>query len=790
MNIIRKINQSSAGFTLIELLVAATITSIVVSLTGFGMVSISERNKQEKVETERRVEINRALDFIAEEVRMAKKVELNAETATVADFEIADDATNVQKILVLEVPASAGVRKVVYYIASLKDDPDPSKDSVWSGPKVIYRWGPGFDGDGKYTGTNDDDNQNKVLVDFIDDSTPPTNPDCPASWLPNPSVNDRKGFYACVDPNGKLAELYLHGKLTNAYGDPRTPLAVSTKAFPRPYEIALGGPVVVDPKDLADKLAAEEEAKKKAATDTAIAAAEDAKKKAEDAQTLAKKAKDAADIAANEYTKAKDEVDQLKATAKEAADTAAKQQTSAAYKAAEEAAKKYANAEKVAAEKAAAAETAADNLIDAYNDAATAATEYADAAKAAAELDTQNAGEYNQAAEVAQNKATEYTTAAQGVTNYNATEHTNTAKIAGDKATFYETAATKYATAEQKATEYAAAKQNAESLAQVASAAAKDVSDVRTSTAYNTAAQAYNNYAAAERAAASKAEAAQAALNDAVKYATSTEAATKYAAAPHITAAQAADQLAYQNAAATKFTTSGGTITMSQPSAARFEILGGSMDCPGKGEIPTTTTINSTPQGGTTTSTAVPSSTKALNLLANTGAKITISGYAQNSWCVSGYPNYTFNSEQHKNTQVWTLRNGDTPPPFAPYGTQAKIDAFLKNYLDSAGKVKLAANQVIYLFELFTTNIKDSTYDMQDIVVLANIELTPICTVPNVVGMNTNSGDGSVQREIKNKNFVPSGTKISGNPKKVQSQLPLADEQAACGSTVSYTYKQ
>jgi hypothetical protein len=61
---------------------------------------------------------------------------------------------------------------------------------------------------------------------------------------------------------------------------------------------------------------------------------------------------------------------------------------------------------------------------------------------------------------------------------------------------------------------------------------------------------------------------------------------------------------------------------------------------------------------------------------------------------------------------------------FDPYGTQPPIDAFLTKYLDPAtGKVKLAENQVIYLFELFTTNPSDplGTYDMQDLVVLATI---------------------------------------------------------------------
>lgn len=167
---------------------------------------------------------------------------------------------------------------------------------------------------------------------------------------------------------------------------------------------------------------------------------------------------------------------------------------------------------------------------------------------------------------------------------------------------------------------------------------------------------------------------------------------------------------------------SGGTLTTTEPSTAYFEVLGGSMDCPGKGEIPTTTTLNVT-QGGTTTNNTLPSTTKALNLPVASGTKIAVTGFANNSFCYSAVDR-TFNSETDKGTQVWTLRNGDTPPPFAPHGTQPKIDAFLAKYLDANGKIKLAENQVIYLFELFTINTSDPTYDVQDLVVLATIAPT------------------------------------------------------------------
>jgi len=63
-----------AGFTLIELLVAMSLTVIIVSITGFGLVAMMTKNSKAEAETLRRAELNRALDFIADEVRMANNV--------------------------------------------------------------------------------------------------------------------------------------------------------------------------------------------------------------------------------------------------------------------------------------------------------------------------------------------------------------------------------------------------------------------------------------------------------------------------------------------------------------------------------------------------------------------------------------------------------------------------------------------------------------------------------------------------------------------------------------------
>lgn len=74
--------------------------------------------------------------------------------------------------------------------------------------------------------------------------------------------------------------------------------------------------------------------------------------------------------------------------------------------------------------------------------------------------------------------------------------------------------------------------------------------------------------------------------------------------------------------------------------------------------------------------------------------------------------------------QVLALRNGDTPPNVAGYGTQISAKEMLAPYL-SNGKVTLKSNQVIYLFEIWTTDRSSSAYDMQDLVVLVDLANDP-----------------------------------------------------------------
>lgn len=400
--------KTSNGFTLIELLVAILITSILITVTGWGVIAITQNDKKAKAETERRIELNRALDFIADEVRQAKPIakDASANLSTVASNFSSSSKT---PVLTLQIPGIS--QRVIYYIAS--------STSPWLGPNVISRWGPNLNSDGTYSNPTTPANWTyEPLADLIVNEGPASDP-CNPGWSLNPPLASIKGFYACVDPSGKIAKVFLRGKLIDAYGNSINPLEVSSKVAARPYNVAF----------------------------------------------------------------------------------------------------------------------------------------------------TLNTGSSNSGG-------------------------------------------------------------------------------------------------------------------------------------------------------------NGGTITISQPSTMYIEVLGGEITCGAGGSvINTTTTINVTPQGGTTTSTTLPSSTKQLNLQATVGTTLTVTGKALATACISTEP--TYNSQTHNGTQVWTLRNGDPVPNFPPFGGQGTIDSYLTKYLDPVTqKVKLAENQVIFLYELGTTDTTSTAYDMQDLVVLATIAPT------------------------------------------------------------------
>jgi prepilin-type N-terminal cleavage/methylation domain-containing protein len=208
------------GFTLIELLVALVITGIVISLTGSGLYALMNANHRSQIETTDRLELEQALAFMTDEIKMSQQVMTNipAPPTRITNFNPASGSSRIQPILVLNPAPNSGLTNpIVYYLA------DPPNSSVWLGPRVIYRWGPTLLQNGNYSdGNNNDVSQiprgsiityyNEVLVDRISDQvTAQSNVGCESSYnYAAPNLIDRLGFYACIAPDQKSVKLWIN----------------------------------------------------------------------------------------------------------------------------------------------------------------------------------------------------------------------------------------------------------------------------------------------------------------------------------------------------------------------------------------------------------------------------------------------------------------------------------------------------------------------------------------------------------------------------------------------------
>lgn len=224
------IQQARPGFTLVELLVALVITGIVISLTGSGLYALMQANHRAQSEITDRLELEQALAFITDEIKMSKQVLTslpvvnNVKGTTYFQPASGISATNYKPILILSPAANSGLTyPIIYYIA------DPLNSSVWLGPRVIYRWGPTLLQNGNYSDGKDGDltqlplgspvaYYNEVLIDRISDSAAATaNIACESNYSNAiPIVTDRQGFYACISTDNKSVKLWIYKQSNSA----------------------------------------------------------------------------------------------------------------------------------------------------------------------------------------------------------------------------------------------------------------------------------------------------------------------------------------------------------------------------------------------------------------------------------------------------------------------------------------------------------------------------------------------------------------------------------------------
>lgn len=218
-------SKPSRGFTLVELLIAVLISTMVIVIAGFALVTITSFDNTAEARTERQIDLNRAFDFMTHEIRMASRINrLETEVAdgsTTTLEKIVEDAGIKAKLgsygtiaLYLEIPIDtiptscppptppaiipsdyqAGFDRVVYDIR-------PTTGS-WLSPRVIARYGRIPNADGSIDACKPPI-PNDILVDSISDTD--INPTCAVKF-------GAGGFYACLD--GSLVELFLRGAVS------------------------------------------------------------------------------------------------------------------------------------------------------------------------------------------------------------------------------------------------------------------------------------------------------------------------------------------------------------------------------------------------------------------------------------------------------------------------------------------------------------------------------------------------------------------------------------------------
>jgi hypothetical protein len=213
------------GFTLTELLIAAFLTTTVVMLGGWAMANIISYSKTSSSKSDRRIELNRALDFMASEVREASTINIDPQPTEFSPAATEIDPASVQKVLLLNLQELP--RPVIYYLAA-----PASTNKTWRGPRVVYRWGPTFSTSGQYGSdkTTPANWTHQPLIDALEETPPSTTVDCD-DWTLSPS-GGVSGFYACISPTHRIAKLFQKGKISKVLGVSE-PYLLQTQALTR-----------------------------------------------------------------------------------------------------------------------------------------------------------------------------------------------------------------------------------------------------------------------------------------------------------------------------------------------------------------------------------------------------------------------------------------------------------------------------------------------------------------------------------------------------------------------------
>ena len=193
-----------SGFTLIELVLALAMATTFLGLVGSGLVIVTKQDRASAADRASRYELQRTLGFIGNEVQMAESVNPCPPDFNGASTP-ASGSINPYPVLSLTMPIASGLTEpIIYYVAA------PPISSPWSGPLVIYRWGPTLNLDGSYSKGGSAASYsyyNKVVVDKITANQLTNN--CDVVFAAAIPANHAQGFSACVEPSGTAVKLAI-----------------------------------------------------------------------------------------------------------------------------------------------------------------------------------------------------------------------------------------------------------------------------------------------------------------------------------------------------------------------------------------------------------------------------------------------------------------------------------------------------------------------------------------------------------------------------------------------------
>ncbi len=206
------LKNSKKGFTLLELLLASIMTLFVVSATGWGLIVMLRENIVATGSSDIQTNLNRAVEFMADETKAASSVYNNLTDVLAADTGNNFNESGKTVVLALDYGLTA---PIIYYFQSV------SGSNIWLGPNMIYRWGPTMNNSGAFTDSGTPSSwQYEPFMDTISATSDAGTTNCPttpSAWTA--IANTGNGFFVCVSPDQKQVEIHAYASQEIEFGN-------------------------------------------------------------------------------------------------------------------------------------------------------------------------------------------------------------------------------------------------------------------------------------------------------------------------------------------------------------------------------------------------------------------------------------------------------------------------------------------------------------------------------------------------------------------------------------------